>query len=357
MADINLLVPFILKWEGGFVNDPNDLGGPTNGGVTLKTWKECGYDKNNDGIIDEEDLKQIFRSDLVECVLKPHYWDRWQASRIRNQSVANLLVDWVWTSGTIGIKTPQRLLNLQPDGVVGEKTLAAVNNYPDQKELFDRLKAERAAYIEKICEQRPANRSFKKGWLNRLNDIKFSLAVITVFLMSCLPGCKSVSSAENTRFDKETVVNSEKESEELIKSQSNRIFSRHADSEETDETITKTITVRFDTSLTPKVNSAPKSPKGDFLLFNLPIKEISKTVAVRGKAVRRSVLEDGGLLRTDSTIVHNTESAVLREKANILQKTDAVSIPYHWMWLFVAPVILLIGFGWFIKRKITDFFS
>ena len=26
MADVRKLAPFILKWEGGFVNDPDDLG-------------------------------------------------------------------------------------------------------------------------------------------------------------------------------------------------------------------------------------------------------------------------------------------------------------------------------------------
>ena len=30
MADVRKLAPFILKWEGGFVNDPDDLGGATN---------------------------------------------------------------------------------------------------------------------------------------------------------------------------------------------------------------------------------------------------------------------------------------------------------------------------------------
>jgi lysozyme family protein len=37
MARIELLAPFILKWEGGFVNDPVDLGGATNMGVTVGT--------------------------------------------------------------------------------------------------------------------------------------------------------------------------------------------------------------------------------------------------------------------------------------------------------------------------------
>ena len=180
MANINQFIPFVLKWEGGYVNDPNDLGSPTNRGVTLKTWQECGYDKNDDGIIDEEDLKQIFVQDVIECVLRPHYWNRWQADRIRNQSIANLLVDWLWLSGTTAIKTAQRLLNLAPDGIVGEKTPATINDCPDPKELFDRLKAERTACIEQICKSRLANRKYKKGRLNRLNDIKFAFTITVI---------------------------------------------------------------------------------------------------------------------------------------------------------------------------------
>ena len=38
MADIKKLIPFLLKWEGGFVNDPVDLGGATNKGITIKTF-------------------------------------------------------------------------------------------------------------------------------------------------------------------------------------------------------------------------------------------------------------------------------------------------------------------------------
>jgi lysozyme family protein len=197
-----------------FVNDPIDLGGPTNMGVTLKTWQHCGYDKNDDGIIDEEDLKQIFRQDLINAVLKPHYWDRWQADRIRTQSIANILVDWVWASGVYGIKIPQQMLNLKPDGIVGEKTLAAINDYPCQQELFDRIKAERIAYIERICTSRPANNRFKKGWLNRINDLKFAFFALVCCLTFCLTGCRSITSAKNTRI--ETVTNNHQNSRQLL---------------------------------------------------------------------------------------------------------------------------------------------
>ena len=172
MANVNQLAPFILKWEGGFVNDPADLGGATNMGVTIGAWKSCGYDKDGDGDIDVDDLRLLTREDVVNRVLKPHYWDRWKADLITSQSVANILVDWVWASGAHGIKIPQRLLGVSVDGIVGPKTLAAVNAR-NPRELFDMIKIARFDFIEDICRKRPANNKFKRGWMNRINDIAY----------------------------------------------------------------------------------------------------------------------------------------------------------------------------------------
>lgn len=172
MANVNQLAPFILKWEGGFVNDPADLGGATNMGVTIGAWKSCGYDKDGDGDIDVDDLRLLTREDVVNRMLKPHYWDRWKADDIKSQSVANILVDWVWASGAHGIKIPQRLLGVSVDGIVGPKTLAAVNAR-NPRELFDMIKIARFDFIEDICRKRPANNKFKRGWMNRINDIAY----------------------------------------------------------------------------------------------------------------------------------------------------------------------------------------
>jgi lysozyme family protein len=171
MANVNHLFPFILKWEGGFVNDPSDAGGATNKGVTIATWRQVGYDKTGDGSIDIQDLKQLTNDDVLNRVLKPHYWDRWKADQIRSQKIADILVDWVWASGSYGITIPQRVLGVTIDGVVGPKTLAALNDRnPD--EFFEILYRERIDYIERICQTRPQNNRFRRGWLNRLEDLK-----------------------------------------------------------------------------------------------------------------------------------------------------------------------------------------
>ena len=111
------------------------MGGATNMGVTIGAWKSCGYDKDGDGDIDVDDLHLLTREDVVNRVLKPYYWDRWKADSIQDQSVANILVDWIWASGVHGIKIPQDLLGVIPDGIVGPKTLVAVNSR-NPRELF-----------------------------------------------------------------------------------------------------------------------------------------------------------------------------------------------------------------------------
>lgn len=174
MADVKKLAPIIAKWEGGYVNDPKDRGGATNMGVTLATWRQVGYDKDGDGDIDAQDIKLLTTTDF-SAVLK-QYWNRWQADNIINQSIANILVDWVWGSGAWGIKIPQRLLGLKQDGIVGSKTIAAVNKRisEDAEGFFKEIYQAREKFLTDIVKNDKTQERFIKGWLNRLKDFKFS---------------------------------------------------------------------------------------------------------------------------------------------------------------------------------------
>ncbi len=167
MANYKELVPFILKWEGGYVNNKNDRGGATNKGVTLATFRH--YYGASETI---EDLKKITDEQWLH-IFKMGYWDRWHADEIENQSVANLLVDWLWGSGSYGIRLPQKVLKVTIDGVVGNKTIAAVNA-ADPRALFAKLKQERLDFYDRICTSNPKNRIFLQGWRNRVNALKYA---------------------------------------------------------------------------------------------------------------------------------------------------------------------------------------
>jgi len=246
MANIQQLVPILLKWEGGYVNNPADLGGATNKGVTLSVWKQQGYDKTGDGVIDVEDLKLISEKDVVERILRPHYWNRWQADRILSQALANILVDWVWCSGNYGIAIPQSVLGLTGDGIVDEKTLLRLNSYPDQKALFEKIWQTRRAYLNMICLRRPANKRFLKGWLNRLNDFKW---IPMTMLFCVMLSCRSLKTEVQAERQK---VKGEWQTEVQTKKKTDLTQNENLSQDQAENQTTEIVTAEFDT-----LNSKP----------------------------------------------------------------------------------------------------
>lgn len=170
MAKVEKLVPFLKRWEGGFVHDSDDLGGATNMGVTMNTYiaycRRKGYP-----VPTVTRLKNLSEEQWTDIV-KTMYWDRFKGDKIESQSVANICVDWLWLSGTVAIKKVQELVGTKADGIVGDKTIAAINSR-SALPLFGMIKEVRAMYIDEICRKRPANEKFRKGWMNRLNDLRY----------------------------------------------------------------------------------------------------------------------------------------------------------------------------------------
>lgn len=189
MAEIEKLIPHIIKWEAGVVgtglsceqlfnkarargyaNDPADSGGATMIGVTLSTYeiyrKRKGLSKPS-----VTDLKNISYDDWRN-ILKAMYWDRFKADQIRNQSIANLCVDWLWNSGTYAIKNTQQCLKLANDGIVGAKTLAALNA-SDSQNVHKKIWKKRRDFYYGIVARKATQRKFLKGWLNRLFECTY----------------------------------------------------------------------------------------------------------------------------------------------------------------------------------------
>lgn len=166
MADFSKFAPLLLQLEGGYVWHPDDQGGPTNMGVTLRTYRSyCGQDKT------VADLKQMSFG-TWKGIMKDMYWDKCQADKINSQPLAEIIVDWCVNSGSTGIRKVQEILSLKPDGIVGPLTLAAVNGHRPQ-ELFDRIKAARKQFYIDIVKRNPSKKVFMNGWMNRLESFAF----------------------------------------------------------------------------------------------------------------------------------------------------------------------------------------
>lgn len=166
MANIRLIVPHIKRWEGGYVCHPNDRGGCTNMGVTLATYRSFYGVKKTCA-----DLQGLTEREWIH-IFRAGYWDALKADRIENDSLALLCVDWCYMSGTKNAITRiQTAIGTTPDGIVGSKTLAILNGMP--MECFAKIWNARYFHFKSIVERNPSQGVFLKGWLNRLNSIKY----------------------------------------------------------------------------------------------------------------------------------------------------------------------------------------
>lgn len=167
MADFKKYAPKLLQLEGGYTNHPDDQGGPTNLGITLNTYRQyCGQEKTI------KDLRNMSYG-VWEKIMKDMYWDRCQADKIENQSVAEIVVDWCINSGMIGLRRVQEIVGCKPDGIAGPITISMINS-SDPESLFERIMSARKQFYVNIVKRNPPQKVFMNGWMNRLSKFKIA---------------------------------------------------------------------------------------------------------------------------------------------------------------------------------------
>lgn len=163
-------IPLILRYEGGFVNDPVDRGGKTNMGVTQgfleKYRKKAGVNARNVEELTRDEAIRLYKAE----------WDTYGFGVLDNTDIMKLVYDFSVNSGPkTAIRYLQKTLNVKGcniivDGYIGVQTNRAVNAV-DEKWLKRELQASRAEHCDSIVDRNPEQKRFVKGWFNRINDI------------------------------------------------------------------------------------------------------------------------------------------------------------------------------------------
>lgn len=155
-------LPVVLRFEGGFVDDPLDRGGATNFGITQRTF-DAWRVKNRLGKVGVRSIKP----EEVEAIYHADYWLKgkcdalpWPASLAHFDSTVN-------HGPRNAAKLLQRAVGVVPDGKIGPQTREAVNRVPTYR-LTEHMLWERVRFYAKIVTARPEQKRFLVGWLNRV---------------------------------------------------------------------------------------------------------------------------------------------------------------------------------------------
>ncbi len=171
------VAPIILRYEGGYVNDPDDSGGETNKGITIGTFQQ--YAREDLGLEpSSENLKKI-TDDQATTIYRKRYWEPKGFCKIEDDKVSLMIYDWTVTSGGGATKKVQELLinefdqKITADGGIGPKTIEAINNVEDQNKLLKRIAEIRKEFYKDLAIKNgipTKNYKFLDGWHNRVND-------------------------------------------------------------------------------------------------------------------------------------------------------------------------------------------
>lgn len=164
----------VLQHEGGYVDHPDDPGGPTHFGITLATLQDWRGRK-----VTPCDVQALTREE-ASAIYRALYWDSCRCDELPGP-VAFIVFDAAVNHGVAGaIRLLQQALGVGVDGRIGPVTLGAA------------MSAEPVALVTEIAARRmvlyaglPHFRSFGLGWSRRL------MGTLAAILPTSLAACPS----------------------------------------------------------------------------------------------------------------------------------------------------------------------
>jgi lysozyme family protein len=159
-------LPFILRWEGGFVDHPADPGGRTNKGVTQKVydgWRaRQGLPRRDVKLIEDHEVHSIYEADYwlpPRCDLLQRQLELVQFDTAVNMGVGRAVR---FLQGAVGCGV---------DGDFGSQTERAVAACDPGAAIGAYCNA-REAFYRGLAEKKPEQKIFLEGWMNRLNALR-----------------------------------------------------------------------------------------------------------------------------------------------------------------------------------------
>ncbi|SEM78941.1 Predicted Peptidoglycan domain-containing protein [Syntrophus gentianae] len=164
-----------LCLEEGYSDDPADRGGKTNWGITEATLK----DACTRGIVPTRDVASLSK-DQARLIYKAEYWDALKLDSVISPAIVAEIFDTEVNMGrSAAVKIIQEALNylgesLAVDGVMGMKTLAALNKWSskDERALFVCLNGFQFMRYVGIVEMNASQKRFSRGWTKRIQTYK-----------------------------------------------------------------------------------------------------------------------------------------------------------------------------------------
>jgi len=171
----DLAQAFTEPAEGGLVDHPNDPGGLTNLGVSLRFLKDEGIDVDGDGVVTRADIYAMTPEKAKE-VFRRAFWERLGLDLLPPRTAIAVYDSAVNTGRTQAAKFLQRAAKVKDDGVIGEVTRAAALGMDDIALALATI-TQREAFHQMLTDSSPYPdgrdyRAFLKGWLNRCRQLR-----------------------------------------------------------------------------------------------------------------------------------------------------------------------------------------